>query len=406
MKILHIYDHTAPLHSGYVFRSQTLRHGLMGAGHICDIASGVRHYSSSHLKYTGDEVIDDEYYHRTKPHQIQFPVLREIADIYALARKIYGLIHTEHYDILHIHSPLLGGYAALLARFFSRLFGKNKNIKIVYEIRAFWEDAATDHGTLKPHSLKYRIIQNLETKLCHKVHHIYPICHGIKNDLIQRGVAEHKMTVIPNVINVGEFTPDKPFPEMLAQKYNLSSHHKILGFIGSFYHYEGVADLIPLLSCLLKYDTSYRLLLVGGGLAQDNINNAIGQYGLQDYVIMTGRVPHDDVADYYALCSAMIYPRHKMRLTDTTTPLKPLESMCLKKLVFLSDIDGHRELVHDGETGIFLPVKQDYRHNANIIHQTLCDKVRVQNIINNAYHYVTHHHAVDEIVKKYYKLSS
>jgi glycosyltransferase involved in cell wall biosynthesis len=47
----------------------------------------------------------------------------------------------------------------------------------------------------------------------------------------------------------------------------------------------------------------------------------------------------------------MVYPRHSIRLTETVTPLKPLEAMALKRLVLASDIGGHRELIKDGQTG-------------------------------------------------------
>jgi glycosyltransferase involved in cell wall biosynthesis len=41
-----------------------------------------------------------------------------------------------------------------------------------------------------------------------------------------------------------------------------------------------------------------------------------------------------------------------MRLTETVTPLKPLEAMAMGKLLVASNVGGHRELVRDGETGI------------------------------------------------------
>jgi glycosyltransferase involved in cell wall biosynthesis len=41
-----------------------------------------------------------------------------------------------------------------------------------------------------------------------------------------------------------------------------------------------------------------------------------------------------------------------MKLTETVTPLKPLEAMAMGKLLVASNVGGHRELIRDGETGL------------------------------------------------------
>jgi len=41
-----------------------------------------------------------------------------------------------------------------------------------------------------------------------------------------------------------------------------------------------------------------------------------------------------------------------MRLTELVTPLKPLEAMAQGQLFIASDVGGHRELIHDGATGV------------------------------------------------------
>ena len=59
-------------------------------------------------------------------------------------------------DIIHAHSPALNGVAALRV-------GRRRGIPVVYEIRAFWEDAAVDHGTSSAWGLRYRITRAMET---------------------------------------------------------------------------------------------------------------------------------------------------------------------------------------------------------------------------------------------------
>ncbi len=66
-------------------------------------------------------------------------------------------------------------------------------------------------------------------------------------------------------------------------------------------------------------------------------------------------MPHAEVQRYYDLIDVLAYPRHRMRLTELVTPLKPLEAMAQGRMFVASDVGGHRELVRDGETGFLFP---------------------------------------------------
>ena len=124
-----------------------------------------------------------------------------------------------------------------------------------------------------------------------------------------------------------------------------------MGFIGSFYAYEGIPLLLDALPEILKQQSNIRLLLVGGGPQEQIIREKVKQLQLEPYIIFTGRVPHDQVQDYYNLVDIFVYPRLAMRLTELVTPLKPLEAMAQGRLVVASDVGGHKELINDKENG-------------------------------------------------------
>ena len=122
----------------------------------------------------------------------------------------------------------------------------------------------------------------------------------------------------------------------------------MLGFLGSFYTYEGLALAIRALPQIIARWPMVRLLLVGGGPQEAELRRLGTALGLDPYLIFTGRVPHDQVQRYYSLVDVLLYPRLSMRLTELVTPLKPLEAMAQGKLVIASDVGGHRELIRDG----------------------------------------------------------
>ena len=126
----------------------------------------------------------------------------------------------------------------------------------------------------------------------------------------------------------------------------------VLGFLGSFYAYEGLELLVEALPALLEKRPRLRLLLVGEGPREESLRRRVRDLGLADKVVFPGRVPHSEVRRYYDLVDVLVYPRFPMRLTETVTPLKPLEAMAMGKLLVASDVGGHRELVRDAETGL------------------------------------------------------
>ena len=142
----------------------------------------------------------------------------------------------------------------------------------------------------------------------------------------------------------------------VARVYGLCTDDAVIGYIGSFYDYEGIDDLIAAMPALVARQPGARLLLVGGGPMEAALKAQAAASQAAAHIHFVGRVPHQEVERYYSLIDILAYPRKKMRLTDLVTPLKPLEAMAQGKLVAASDVGGHRELIEDGETGtLFAP---------------------------------------------------
>ena len=125
-----------------------------------------------------------------------------------------------------------------------------------------------------------------------------------------------------------------------------------MGFIGSYYAYEGLDILLQALPIMLPQHPDLRVLLVGGGPQDEQLRQLASRLGIGDKVVFTSRVPHDKVQDYYDLIDILVYPRLSMRLTDLVTPLKPLEAMAQGRVLAASDVGGHQELICDGHNGI------------------------------------------------------
>ena len=222
---------------------------------------------------------------------------------------------------------------------------------MIYEIRAFWEDAAVGNRTGRQGSIKYRLTRALETRVANSADAVFTICQGLRDDLIARGIAPAKIGVMPNGVDLELFGTPAPRDPALAAQLGLDPAAPVIGYIGSFYDYEGVDDLIAAMPLLRQRHPGTRLLLVGAGAMEEAWRARAAALPEPDAVIFTGRVPHNAVERYYALVDVLAYPRKASRLTDLVTPLKPLEAMAQQRLVAASDVGGHRELITHGETG-------------------------------------------------------
>jgi len=345
MKILHVLDHSIPLHSGYTFRTRAILENQRKLGWQTDHLTSPKHNIATKNEIS-DEIVDGLHFFRSLPKKglmSKVPVLNQWSIIASIEKRLEEIIDEVKPDILHAHSPALNGLATVRV-------GKRHGIPVVYEIRAFWEDAAVDHGTTTEGSLRYKLTKALETYVIKQADVVTTICEGLREDIVSRGKSEDKVTVIPNAVDIGKFVSEGEVNEQLKNELDLTDK-KVLGFIGSFYGYEGIPLIIDALPTLIKTHPDMRFLLVGGGPEKDTIEQRINQLGMQEFVVETGRVPHGIVTDYYNLVDIFVYPRLPMRLTELVTPLKPLEAMAQGKLVIASDVGGHKELIQPGVNG-------------------------------------------------------
>jgi len=343
MRILHIFDHSLPLHSGYTFRSAAILREQKALGWETLQLTTPRHGRS----FTDEEVCDGWRFYRTSfsPgwRSRLVPAGRYLDEMAATERRVDELVQEFRPDILHSHSPVLNALPALAV-------GRRRGIPVVYEMRASWEDAAVDHGSTRRGSVRYRLSRALESYALRRVDSITTICEGLVDDIAARGIDRSRVTVIPNAVDVSLFRFGQEPDPALRRELGLDDA-AVLGFAGSFYGYEGLDLLIEAAAELLPIHPRLFVLLVGGGPQEAQLRAKAASMGLQDRVIFTGRVRQEEVQRYYNLIDVLAYPRKSIRLTELVTPLKPLEAMAQGRMLVASDVGGHRELIRHGENG-------------------------------------------------------
>ena len=335
LRVLHVLDHSLPLHSGYTFRTLEILREQRALGWDTLQLTTPKQGAGASLR---DEV-DGWTFHRTPSAGGE----GLIAQMRLTGQRLTQLVRSERPDVIHAHSPVLNALPSLWV-------GRREHVPVVYEMRASWEDAAVDHGVTTEGSLRYRASRALESFALRRADQITTICEGLRRDIVSRGIAADRVTVIPNAVNVAAFRYGVAPDPVLRRSLGLDGC-TVLGFAGSFYGYEGIHLLIEAAQRMLPRHPELRVLLVGGGPQEQNLKAQAAAAGLEKHVIFTGRVPQGEVQRYYELIDVLAYPRLPIRLTELVTPLKPLEAMAQGRMFVASDVGGHRELIRDRETG-------------------------------------------------------
>lgn len=232
-------------------------------------------------------------------------------------------------------------------------------VPMIYDMRGFWElsRASRDPGFLG--TPQYRYERFHETAIARSADHVFTLSDPMRRALIGRGVAPDRVTFLPNGCNPARFAP-RPRDAALADRLGLETGVPVIGYAGSFPAYEGLEDLLQAAAGLKAAGHVFRLLLVGDengtGLRDmpvtDGLRHRANELGLQDWLVMPGRLPPDQIPACLSLIDIAAFPRRPLPVTEMVAPLKPVEAMAAGKAIVLSSVGGMTGLVQDGETGL------------------------------------------------------
>lgn len=246
--------------------------------------------------------------------------------------------------LVHAASNYQVGLAGVSA---ARMLG----VPSIYEVRGLWHLTRTSKEPGYADSDHYRMSERLEVDAAAAADHVFVITRPVLDLFAERGVDRAKMSLLPNAVDTDEFAP-RARDERLAAELGLDGK-LVIGTIGTFKWYEGLDLLLEAAAAMRRsLGDSFRVLLVGDGPQSGDLAALRARLGLEDLVVMTGRVPHDQVKRYYSLLDIAAYPRTGARVCHFVSPLKPLEAMAMEKAVVVSDVQAQTEMVEHEVTGL------------------------------------------------------
>lgn len=266
------------------------------------------------------------------------------AYIQAATPAIRRAIYLERPSVVQAASAYVNALPVLIA-------AREMGVPFIYEVRGLWEITAAMGRQGWKETDRFKIDYDIECLIAREADGVIAITDGVRKELIRRGVAEDKIILSPNSVSEGSLTPLPPNTK-LQEKLGLNPHIPTLGYIGSFVKYEGLELLIEACQRLRKEGYEFNLLLVGDGPHYAMFKSHLEEIGCIDEVVLPGRVPHEEVENYYSLIDITVFPRLPYEVCELVSPLKPLEALLLEKLVIGSSVGGIREIIEHEKNGL------------------------------------------------------
>jgi glycosyltransferase involved in cell wall biosynthesis len=257
-------------------------------------------------------------------------------------RRVEQLLRTHQLGIVHAASNYWNGFAAVGA-------ARRLGLPSIYEVRGLWELTRMSRDPGYEQSEMFALTAQLETEACLHADHVLAITGALRELMIERGVPQEKITVLPNGVDTTWFTP-RHRDAALAEELGLTEK-VVIGYVGSVLDYEGIDMLLQAVSGFLARN-DFHVLIVGDGTELDSCRSKSESLGLTDLVTFTGRIPHHDVGRYYSLVDIAPFPRKSLPVCETVSPLKPFEAMATGKVPVVSSVAALTEIVTDGENGL------------------------------------------------------
>ncbi len=291
-----------------------------------------------------DEVGGIRYVHLLRDPIPEKETIEDYLGAYATA--LVPVVAAEDPDLIHVHSGNRGTEAALVAL----AVGRALHLPVVYEVRGFFEALWTKDTAWGERAELYdrRIAASVWAQ--QQAASVVTLSESMKNDIVSRGIDAAHVHVVPNGVDPTAFVP-RERDRALTEQLGLTDRFTF-GYVSNLdHHREGQELLIDAALELRRRGVPATALIVGEGSRRELLEQHADDVGAGEAVLFTGRIPHDQVGDYYAQLDVFVIPRIDERAARLVTPLKPYEAMALGIPLVVSDLPALQEITGDGQRG-------------------------------------------------------
>ena len=205
--------------------------------------------------------------------------------------------------------------------------------------------------------LRRRLLMLADRIICRCATHVLAEGEGVKTDLLRYGITRKRVEVLGygNVRGI-DLTHYDRTPEVVAEAARIRASLGIgegafaFVFVGRLVHDKGIDELLELFERLTSGGCDAHLLLVGDEEPTDRLDAATRRR-IAALPRVHGIGWQQDVRPWYAAADALIFPSHREGFPNAV-----IEAGALELPSIVTDINGSREIILDGENGLIVPL--------------------------------------------------
>lgn len=261
---------------------------------------------------------------------------------FVLARK------ETNVDIIYSSStpPIIGVVSCALK--------KRLKAPFIYNVQDVFPDSLVTSGLASKGSIPWIIGSRISNYIYKNADKIIVISESMKSNLLDKGVNDDKLIVIPNWVDTEMVKYVFPSRNPLYNTYNLSINIKYIVYAGNIGESQNI-ELIVAAAERLKSVSGIEFLIFGNGSRENQIREQINRLNL-DNVKLYDLLPLNQIKDVYSLGYASIVAC-KPGVGSSALPSKTLNIMAAGIPVLASydqDSELHK-MVRESNSGLFSP---------------------------------------------------
>ncbi len=245
--------------------------------------------------------------------------------------------------IIATSTPLTVGFPALVLK-------KLKNTPYIFEVRDLWPEVPIQMGALK-NKLVIKLARWFEKSIYKNASHIIALSPGMKQGVINAGIPEESVAMIPNMAKIDEFYARK-HDIATAEKFTINKDTFKIIYFGAL----GEANAIEYIlkgAELLKKNKDIEFLFIGYGPKENLIRNTIQKRQLTN-VVHLGVFNMEITSEIVNLCQVSLVTFGNLPILATNSPNKLFDSLSAGKPIIVNSPGWTKDLVETNDCGVYV----------------------------------------------------